>query len=188
MIKENEVEMARVEASLAAQFEREIYDKTVAEVEKNSEIIDEVVNELVNRYCKELDELIDNVNETLETYGDIEKFELDIFIIKLPLQLYYISEAQESLGIKEDTAKAIRQVLFNQARDKAVGTIADKDATAERAVEQETLASIAFSRASKKMKHRVEAALELLNSLKKVVSRRMSEADIARFSKDDNPF
>ena len=97
--------------------------------------------------------------------------------------MYFIGEAQEALGIREDVSKAIRQDVYNTAFSAAVGTIADKQANAELSSQSETVANIAFSRAYKKVKIRLDAASEMLQSVKKVMSRRMSEADLTRMDR-----
>ena len=150
-------------------------------INKNSELIDSIVNKLVADYCRPLDEYMEYIRNILkdDTNPPTDK-ELDDFTLNLPVLLYFTGEAQESLGIKEDVAKAVKQELYNHTYDKADGTIADKTAVAELATQTEYITHIAYNRAYKKVKLRCEAASETLQSVKKVISRRMQAYELSR--------
>jgi len=150
-------------------------------IDANSDIVNSIVDRLVSDYCKPLDEYMEFIRNILnDTANPPTDQELDDFILNLPVLLYFTGEAQEALGIKEDVAKAIKQELYNEIYDKSTGTIADKTAAAELATQNEYIAHIAYQRAYKKVKLRMEAANEMLQSVKKVISRRMVEYEVAR--------
>lgn len=150
-------------------------------IDKNSDIIDNVVNRLVSSYCEQLDTYMIYVRNILANVENppTDK-ELEDFVLNLPVLLYFAGEGQESLGIKEDVAKAVRQELYNETYEKATGTIADKTASAELATQAEFITQIAYSRAYKKIKLRCEAANETLQSAKKIISRRISEYEMSK--------
>lgn len=154
-------------------------------IDANSDIVDSIVNRLVSDYCKPLDEYMEFIRNILnDTANPPTDQELDDFILNLPVLLYFTGEAQEALGVKEDVAKAVKQELYNEIYDKSTGTIADKTAAAELATQNEYIAHIAYQRAYKKVKLRMEAANEMLQSVKKVISRRMVEYEVARVDPD----
>lgn len=150
-------------------------------VDSNSQLIDEVVNQLVADYCKILDEYIKDVDAVLvSTEKPPTDEQLENFCLNIPVLLYFTGEAQETLGIREDVAKAIRQEVYNEVHQFAQGTVADKAATAEVASNSEFIVWTAYQRAYKKVKLRAEAANELLQSVKKVISRRISEKELSK--------
>lgn len=154
-------------------------------IDANSDIVDSIVNRLVSDYCKPLDEYMEFIRNILnDTANPPTDQELDDFILNLPVLLYFTGEAQEALGVKEDVAKAVKQELYNEIYDKSTGTIADKTAAAELATQNEYIAHIAYQRAYKKVKLRMEAANEMLQSVKKVISRRVVEYEVARVDPD----
>lgn len=155
----------------------EIFD-IQSKIERNSELIDEIVNTLVAKYCSELDAYMSDINALLTSDDPATPLELDAIIMNLPVLIYFTSEAQESLGIKEDVAKAVRMDKYNRSYSQQAGTIPAKQAAAELQVQNEIIAHMAYSRAYKKIKERLEAAYEMLNSVKKVISRRMQEKEI----------
>ena len=151
----------------------------ISRVDRNSELVDELVDKLVQEYCAPLDNYMALIDEVLTRQDyPVSNMQLDDFTLNLPVILYFVSEAQESLGIKEDVSNAIRAEVYNKVREKASGTVADKDTAAELATQAEAIVSIAYKRAYRKVKARVEAAYEMLNSVKKVISRRVYEAEL----------
>ena len=149
-------------------------------VTKNSEAINEIVNKLVADYCNKLDEYVAYINMIIQDQEHpVTAQELDDFVIQLPILLYFAGEAQENLGIHEDIAKAKKMEKYNTIYDQVKGTIADKTAKSEIASQTEYLTHIIYNRAYKIVKAKMEAAYELLSSCKKVISRRMSENELA---------
>jgi uncharacterized protein YukE len=174
MAKGNEIALSgEIEVGKVRQLQKRI--------EANSDIVESIVNRLVSDYCKPLDDYMDFIRGILNDHDNPPTDrELDDFTLNIPVLLYFTGEAQEALGIKEDVAKAVKQELYNEIYDKSTGTIADKTAAAELATQNEYIAHIAYQRAYKKIKLRMEAANETLQSVKKVISRRMVEYEVAR--------
>lgn len=148
-------------------------------VDNISNTIKEISEKLVNNYCKDLDDLMSIIREELQDNGGITDAELEFHIMDLANTLYFTGSTQEDLGIKEDTCKAIRQEVYLKARDSGKGTVADKTARAELAAQSETLTLAIYSRTYKKVKLKVEAGYEMLNSLKKIMNRRISELELS---------
>jgi hypothetical protein len=174
MAKGNEIALSgEIEVGKVRQLQKRI--------DANSDIVESIVNRLVSEYCKPLDDYMDFIRDILNDHNNPPTDrELDDFTLNIPVLLYFTGEAQETLGIKEDVAKAVKQELYNEIYDKSTGTIADKTAAAELATQNEYIVHIAYQRAYKKIKLRMEAANETLQSIKKVISRRISEYDMSR--------
>lgn len=150
-------------------------------IEANSKIIDNLVNNLVSSYCSELDNYVTYIKKILDdTNTPIVDTELDDFVLTLPTLLYFVSESQEALGIREDVSKAYEKDKFNETISHTEGTVAVKTALAELETQNEYLAKVVYQRAYKKIKLRVEAAYELLQSVKKVLSRRMLALELSK--------
>lgn len=174
MAKGNEIALSgEIEVGKVRQLQKRI--------DANSDIVESIVNRLVSEYCKPLDDYMDFIRDILNDHNNPPTDrELDDFTLNIPVLLYFTGEAQETLGIKEDVAKAVKQELYNEIYNKSTGTIADKTAAAELATQNEYIVHIAYQRAYKKIKLRMEAANETLQSIKKVISRRMVEYEVAR--------
>lgn len=148
-------------------------------INKNSKLINEMSNKLVDEYCKPLNEYVKFIQEILkdEKHPPTPE-ELDDFVLNLPVLLYFCGEAQENLGIKTDVAKSIKQEKYNEIYRQVKGTIADKTAASELEAQSEAITHIIYDRAYKIVKEKMNAAYELLSSCKKVISRRMAEYEL----------
>ena len=149
-------------------------------VEDNSAKVEKLVDDLVDKYCHQLDELVSAFKEVLHDKDNpITEDELDEICLKLPSYLYFIGEAQERFGIKEDIAKSVKMELYNQVHQRTIGTIADKQAASEAATLEEDIVFKAYQRSYKRIKQKLEAAYELLASIKKVIQRRETEMQLS---------
>lgn len=156
-------------------------------VEDDAYTIEEVVQQLVSQYCGNLDDFMEHIETQLNNPSyPVSDEELENFALKLPNLLYFTGEAVESIGIREDIAKGIKQDLYNKVHMSSSGTVADKNAKAESETKMEYIVHSAYQRAYKKIKLRMEAGYEMLNSVKKVMSRRMLEVQLTMDSQGNN--
>lgn len=157
-------------------------DEVKKQVEDDSKQIDEIVDGIIKPYCKSLDEYIEWISEILQDgENPPTDQELDDMCINLATRIYFAGGLCEQLGIRDDISKAVYKEMYHTSRasiDK--GTVADKDSLAELASQEEFVISSAYTRAYKTMKAKVENAQELLQSIKKVIGRRMQETELTR--------
>ena len=150
-------------------------------VEKHSKILESIVNEIVAPYCKYVDDYVAWIREILaDGTNPPTDEELEDMCLNLSTRIYFMSEACEQLGIRDDMSKAIKNEVFNTKRGEINGTIADKDAYADLASQQEQITNICYNRAYKIIKSKVDNAQELLQSCKKVLSRRMISMELSK--------
>lgn len=153
-----------------------------ADVEEKSGIMDDIVNDIIQPYCRDLDNYVLFIKDCLKDGENPPTTdELDDFCLNLSTYIYFAGGMTEQLGIRDDISKAVYKEMYHTARagqDK--GTVADKDSLAELASQEQYIVSSAYSRAYKTLKSKVENAQELLSSCKKVLSRRMAEYELTR--------
>lgn len=160
--------------------QQDVIHEIIGRVEDNSQKVEKIVDELINPYCEKLDTLITKFRNCLmDKDNPVTEWELDDVCLKLPSHLYFMGEAQEKFGIKEDISKSIKMELYNQIHQRTKGTIADKQAASEAGTIEEEIVYRAYQRAYKRIKQKLESAYELLSSIKKVISRRMGEQELA---------
>lgn len=153
-------------------------------VEANSKVINSVVSEIIEPYCRDLDHYVKFIADILKDgQNPPTAQELDDFVLNLSTYIYFASGMCEQLGIKDDISKAIYREMYNSTRaSQSTGTVADKDSFAELASQQEQLTNICYSRAYKTLKAKIESAQELLSSVKKVITRRIQETELTRLT------
>lgn len=151
-------------------------------VEVNGRVIDDIVYDIISPYCRDLDKYVDFIKECLKDgENPPTNDELDDFCLNLSTYIYFAGGMCEQLGIRDDIAKAVYKEMYHTKRSELEsGTIADKDSLAELASQSESVTSFTYTRAYKTMKAKVENAQELLSSVKKVLSHRLSELELTR--------
>ena len=151
-----------------------------SKVEDHSLVLSNIVNDIIEPYCKDLDRYVLFIKECLRD-GETPPTndELDDFCMNLSTLIYFAGGMCEQLGIRDDISKAVYKEVYNDARSALeVGTIADKDSIAELQAQQEQITSVCYNRAYRIVKAKVEAAQELLASCKKVLTRRCQEFEL----------
>lgn len=153
-------------------------------VDKHSKTLNDIVTEIVTPYCRDVDNYVKWIHELLaDGTNPPTDEELEDMCLNLSTRIYFMSDACEQLGIKDDISKAIRNEIFNKKRDEITGTIADKDAYAELESQQEQITNICYNRAYRIIKAKVDNAQELLQSCKKVLSRRMVSLELSKIQR-----
>ena len=149
-------------------------------IEKHAKTMDDIIDDIIKPYCKDLDYYIEFISECLQDgENPPTDEELEDYCINLSTRIYFAGGLCERLGVRDDIAKAVYKEMYHTERSKLEhGTVADKDSLAELASQEQAIISSAYTRAYKTMKAKVENAQELLQSCKKVLSRRMQEREL----------
>ena len=159
---------------------KEVLSSIKGKVESTSLQVDEIVKDIIEPYCRDLDKYVRFVATCLKD-GETPptNSELEDFCLNLSTYIYFAGGMCEQLGIRDDISKALWREVYNTARDtNTSGTVADKNTQAELQSQHEQLTNVCYSRAYKTMKAKVDAAQELLSSCKKVLSHRMQEEQL----------
>lgn len=156
----------------------ELLDK----VEENSAELDKTINDIIERYSGELDDYMSFVMGILRNDEQPPTdAELDDFALRLSSLIYFTSVGAEQMGIRDDLSSSAYKEAYNVARSmQKSGTVADKNAQAELDAMAEKVVSIVYSKAYRILKAKVDSAQEVLSSVKKVMSRRMTEIELSR--------
>ena len=157
-------------------------EKIKDKVESHSEIINRIIDETIQPYCKDLDKYVSFIKDCLKDgQNPPTDYELEDFVLNLSTYIYWSGGSVEQLGIRDDISKAVYKEMYHTSRSSVSGgTVADKDSLAELSSQQELITNICYNRAYKIMKAKVENAQELLSSCKKVLTRRISELELTR--------
>ena len=168
--------MDDMNSALASNVDMEKVRKNNERVESLTAVVREMVKGIVDEVCADLDKYMVQIDEILcDKDSPVSDDELEDFTLNLPSLLYFVSARREALKVKEDVAKAVYKDVYNRVREKAQGTVADKDTAADLAAQSEAITVIVLQRSGSTIKTREEAAWEMLNSVKKVLTRRIEE-------------
>lgn len=155
-------------------------------IEVDSRKIDEVVNLIIQPYCKDLDRYVKFIADCLKDgENPPTTSELEDFCMNLSTQIYFAGGLCENLGVRDDIAKAVYKEQYHSSRNSLQkGTVADKDSMATLQSQNELIVSMSYTRAYKTMKAKVDAAQELLSSCKKCLSHRIQEEQLTNMMGD----
>lgn len=171
--------------ALTENIDMEALNKLKSTINEHSLDINSIINAIVAEYCSPLDTLMKEIGNLLNDAIRPSDEELDAWSCKLASCLYFVGEGVETIGVKQDIAKAYKMEKYNNSYDNTEGTIADKTAYAELKSQEEYLVHTIYTRAYKKANQKLEAGNEMLSSIKKVISRRMNSFGLSVKDKGD---
>lgn len=167
----------------------EILIKLIREVQEESTPAVKLSNALVEEYVKDMDGamreleiIMDSIGET--SIQDIPDEQIEYYCVKIPNLMYYAGQRVEELGMRADLASNSKKSALNDALFKVSGTVPEKKAQAEKLTEDKALVEAIYRRAYNTLRVKLEMAEKVYSGLKKALSKRISESDLDRFSKD----
>ena len=158
-------------------------------IDEVSDIMETVVAEkcenIVKYFTSDLDAIMDAINNDVKA-GITDDNTLEEHFLKLTSVLYDISAKAEFLGLFEDNSMALYKMKFNElysinsikVENGKKPTQNDNTIYAETNSINEKLANNIYSRSFRIVKTKVDSANEMVKSLSKIISKRMSENDL----------
>ena len=153
--------------------------------ELNSEYMEKMVAEEVNKRSKDLDEFVDGIKSIVfSDTDDLTTAELESCCMKLSLCLYEFETQAEYASIRADISALLRNEKYNyyvlsaKSKDERV-TVQKSQAIAQSNVQIETATQMLYSHITKLLNNKKSSAYELLATIKKVLSSRISSMDSA---------
>lgn len=147
-------------------------------LEESYKQLEELTEKIVEEYAQELDSFMSVVYSFMEE-GDLLDSELERVILTIPMLVYYTGAKAESIALKDAIAREMVRDKYNDTLLKATGTDTVKKSTAEAKSTEERLLNIAYNNAHKKLKHRADTAMEMMNSCKKILTSRIVEKQLS---------
>ena len=123
--------------------------------------------------------------------NDASDLVLEKYLLELNNMLYFLGSKLENVGIRDDLTKMAAKETFNNvylgAREKDVErrnktTVAELTAIAEDASKYETVINSLYSRVYNQIKLKMNAGYDMVNSLRKIISKRMQDASMTFYS------
>lgn len=139
--------------------------------------IDLIIKDIVEEYCGALDCYMCDINSKI--ISNILDSDLESIVFTLPTLLYFTAEGIEKVGIREDISKRLKEEIYAQSRTKASGTVKERDDFAMLSAGKESMTNAIYSRAYKMIKLKMDAGYEMLNSVKKIMNKRITETELS---------
>ena len=160
--------------------------------------IKQMSDDIVNSYTKTLDEIMRDIKDNVIDKDVVGDSVLEAYFLELTDALYFIGSKSELLGLYEDFAKSNQKIKYNDAYAKnqlsasingKKATVDENRAFAEDTSINETVVGYIYSRSFRIIKAKVDSANEMVKTLSKIISKRMTERDYSNaFNPQDYKF
>jgi phosphoribosyl-ATP pyrophosphohydrolase len=156
-----------------------VFEKT----DEASSLFTNISDEVVKAYTSDLDKLLVKIKENAVENTPSDNI-LEKLVMELSNILYFMGTRLESVGIKDDITKLSAKEVYNNSYtnnltnvgdQKKKPTVAELTVMAENDSRYQTVVNNIYSRVYRQIKYKIEAAYEMLSSLRKIISKRMQE-------------
>lgn len=163
--------------------------KLIQEVKEESSVAVKFSNDLLAEYSKDLDSAIRELEVIMDSIGessieDIPDTQIEYYCVKIPALMYRAGVKLEELGMMADISSSQKRQEYNEAMLKVSGTVQEKKARVEQLIEDKALVEVIYKRTYNSLKGKLDMAEKMYSGLKKALTKRISENDLDRFSKD----
>lgn len=161
----------------------------MSDTNNNVEYFNKVATETAIKYTEPLDKLMRKIYSNVVN-KDATDAQLEKYYLELTNTVYFMGDKLEQLNINGDMAKASEKEVYNNAylanqvkdsEKKNKTTVAENQAVAEQESQYEAVVSSIYDHAYKMVKFKIDAAKDMINTLRKVISRRMQEQQLSSF-------
>lgn len=156
-----------------------VFEKT----DEASSLFTNISDEVVKAYTSDLDKLLVKIKENAVENTPSDNI-LEKLVMELSNILYFMGTRLESVGIKDDITKLSAKEVYNNSYtnnltnvgdQKKKPTVAELTVMAENDSRYQTVVNNIYSRVYRQIKYKIDAAYEMLSSLRKIISKRMQE-------------
>lgn len=160
-------------------------DELIKQTELNATYFTNTTKQVVESYSKDLDELMTDLYQVLTEPESPSTNAIERYYAELTNMIYFLTERVEKLNVYSDMAKAAAKEVYNKAflssavekdeKGKSLRTVAENTAIAENSSQYESVVSSIYEHAYKTLKMKIDAASEMVSTLKYILRKRVSE-------------
>lgn len=155
-------------------------DNIKMSVENGSVQVAQMVDAIIGNNSTEIDEYISSVRQLFLNSSQIMDDDLDKIILKIPVYIYYLTQVLQEIDIRKGVSAENAKYTENDVLLQSTGTVVEKQAKAVNATVNNRVVQLAYKTASAKIQAKMNGAMEILNSAKKVQQRRLEEMKLTK--------
>ena len=156
-------------------------------VQNNVSQIESICDSVVTAYTSVLDDVMQRIYAELQRDA-VPTDTLERYCLELSNVLYFMGDRLENLGIRDDISKAMYKEVYNRAylgnqikdgdkRNKT--TVAENQAHADEVAKTEATVNSIYARAYKQVRYKIDAGQEMVNTLRKIITKRIQEMQLS---------
>lgn len=147
-------------------------EKALNNVELTYQDIVEIANDLVKDYTKDLDSIIANIENHIET---LTNDDIRNLMLRLSIRAYSFGDVKERSAIKAECAEIIRKEAYAVSFNSAEGSVAAKDNISTLNVSNEIVSECIYTLVANLFKIKLDEIRRLIDTLKTILTSRLSE-------------
>lgn len=176
--------------TLVTNIDKEAMTEVLDTTESNVQYYTSISDELVKQYTNDMDQLMRDLHVDCIQNDASDKI-LEKYLLELNNMLYFLGMKLETVGIKDDLSKMAAKESFNDAylknrlkdaENRNKTTVAELTALAEDASKYETVLNSLYSRVYKQIKFKMDAGYDMVNTLRKIITKRMQDQSLSMYS------
>lgn len=159
-------------------LDTERISKDIEVVKEDKEYLQGISDKLTSEFTNHLDKVMQDTYLLIKN-DKLDDKELERKFLEITNLIYFLGDKLESLGIELTVASSRNQEVFNKLFQEAEGTIKDKQSTAEEGSKYEHLLKAIYESVYKRIKLKMDAAYEMVSTLKRTQQARISAKDLS---------
>lgn len=162
----------------------------------NATYFTDTVKKVVESYTGELDDLMYNIYQDIIKQESVPTISIERYYAELTSMLYFMGDRLEKLNVYNDMSKNAAREIFNKAyldagsekdaKGKSIKTVNELTSIAESAAQYELVVNQLYDHAYRTTKQKIDAANEMVSTLKNILKKRISEDYINNALPDSN--
>lgn len=171
-------------------------DKLLEETGINVKYFNNACQDVVKQYSEALDGLMRDIYVDCIKNQDTSLDKLEAYYLELINMIYFMQEKVEQLGVYADMSESASKEVYSKsyisasglkdANGKSKSTVAELQAQANLDSQYESVVASIYDHAYKIVKNKVNAASDQCNCLRKIISSRNTEMQLALYGPKDN--
>ena len=140
-----------------------------------------MVDHIIGDTTNDIDNYIDGIKSVFLN-NNVSDADLDKIILQIPVYIYYLTTIIQDLEVKKGISNETAKFKENESLLMVTGTVAEKQAKASNSAIKERAVQLAYKVASSMVQSKVNSAMEILSSAKKVQQRRLEEMKLTKMA------
>lgn len=136
-----------------------------------------IVNEIIEPYTKEVNDLIDSASASIHEWDNDRLRE---FMVKLSLKSFYLSEVKDKSSLKAECSEALKKEKYAKSFNGTDGTVAFKENTAIIETTDEILVEAIYTLAYNLFKTKLDEVHRVVDVVKTIIMSRNAENKLTR--------
>lgn len=147
-------------------------EQALNNVELTYQDIVEIANELVTDYTKDLDTIVKNIENNIESLSNDDIRNL---MLKLSIRAYSFGDVKERSAIKAECAEILKKEAYAVSFNSSEGSVAVKDNTSILNISNEIVSECIYNLVASLFKIKLDELRRIIDILKTILMSRLSE-------------